>query len=148
MKSRRVEEEKSKRVKEIVCSLYQYLNLNKTNTHKDLDVWKLGIELVRDIYILTKNFPKNEQFGMVAQMRRCAVSIPSNIAEGAARNSRKEYLQFLYISLGSMSELETQLILSKELNFIDDTEVIGKLETLRKKMLNFIKYMKNDKNHR
>jgi four helix bundle protein len=122
--------------------------LNKTNTHKDLDVWKLGIELVKDIYILTKNFPKNEQFGMVAQMRRCAVSIPSNIAEGAARNSRKEYLQFLYISLGSMSELETQLILSKELNFIDDTEVIGKLETLRKKMLNFIKYMKNDKNHR
>ena len=122
--------------------------MNKTNTHKDLDVWKLGIDLVKDIYILTKNFPKNEQFGMVAQMRRCAVSIPSNIAEGAARNSRKEYLQFLYISLGSMSELETQLILSKELNFIDDTEVIGKLETLRKKMLNFIKYMKNDKNHR
>ena len=122
--------------------------MNRTNTHKDLDVWKLGIELVKDIYILTKNFPKNEQFGMVAQMRRCAVSIPSNIAEGAARNSRKEYLQFLYISLGSMSELETQLILSKELNFIDDTEVIGKLETLRKKMLNFIKYMKNDKNHR
>ena len=121
--------------------------MNKTNTHKDLDVWKLGIELVKDIYILTKNFPKNEQFGMVAQMRRCAVSIPSNIAEGAARNSRKEYLQFLYISLGSMSELETQLILSKELNFIDDTEVIGKLETLRKKMLNFIKYMKNDKEH-
>ena len=122
--------------------------MNKTNTHKDLDVWKLGIELVKDIYILTKNFPKNEQFGMVAQMRRCAVSIPSNIAEGAARNSRKEYLQFLYISLGSMSELETQLILSKELNFIDDTEVIGKLETLRKKMLNFIKYMKNEQNNR
>ena len=122
--------------------------MNKTNTHKDLDVWKLGIDLVKEIYILTKKYPSNEQFGLVSQMRRCAVSIPSNIAEGAARNSRNEYLQFLYISLGSMSELETQLILSKELNFIDDTEVIGKLETLRKKMLNFIKYMKNDKNHR
>jgi four helix bundle protein len=122
--------------------------LNKTNTHKDLDVWKLGIELVKDIYILTKKFPQNEQFGMVAQMRRCAVSIPSNSAEGAARNSKREYLQFLYISLGSMSELETQLIISKELNFIDDVEIFKKLETLRRKMLNFIKYMKNDKDHR
>ena len=121
--------------------------MNKTNTHKDLDVWKLGIELVKDIYILTKNFPKNEQFGMVAQMRRCAVSIPSNIAEGAARNSRKEYLQFLYISLGSMSELETQLIISEELNYIKDSVAIEKLKILRKNMLNFIKYMKNDKEH-
>ena len=121
--------------------------MNKTNTHKDLDVWKLGIELVKDIYILTKNFPKNEQFGMVAQMRRCAVSIPSNIAEGAARNSRKEYLQFLYISLGSMSELETQLIISEELNYIKDSVAIEKLKILRKNMLNFIKYMKKDKEH-
>ena len=100
--------------------------MNKTNTHKDLDVWKLGIDLVKEIYILTKKLPRNEQFGLVAQMRRCAISIPSNMAEGAARNSKKEYLQFLYISLGSMSELET----------------------LRRKMLNFIKYMKNDKDHR
>jgi four helix bundle protein len=121
--------------------------LNKTNTHKDLDVWKLGIELVKEVYILTRELPQNEQFGLVAQMRRCAVSIPSNIAEGAARNSKKEYLQFLYIALGSMSELETQLIISKELNFIDDSKVLKKLETLRRKMLNFIKYMKNEKGH-
>lgn len=114
-----------------------------TTTHKDLDVWKLGIKLVKDIYILTKKLPKEEQFGLISQMRRCAVSIPSNIAEGAARNSRKEYIQFLYISLGSLSELETHLIICKELSYLSNiSDYMEKVEVMRRKMLNLIKYLK------
>ena len=70
-------------------------------THKDLDVWKLSIDFVTDIYKVTSSFPKEDQFGLTNQIRRAAVSVPSNIAEGAARNSDKEFLRFLYISLGS-----------------------------------------------
>jgi four helix bundle protein len=79
-------------------------------THRDLDVWKNGIELVKKIYILTKDFPKEEIYTLTSQIRRSAISIPSNIAEGAARNSKKEFIQFLYIALGSAAELEAQLI--------------------------------------
>ncbi|MBN2105771.1 four helix bundle protein [bacterium] len=114
-------------------------------THKDLDVWKLGIDMVKDIYLLTKKLPRDEQYGLISQMRRCAVSIPSNIAEGAARSSNKEYIQFLYISLGSLSELETQLILVKELNYLNDLDVLMKLELIRKKLLNLIRYLKRKK---
>ena len=70
------------------------------NTHKDLIVWKKGIELVKNIYLITNSFPNSEQFGLISQMRRCAVSIPSNIAEGCGRNSNKELIHFLYIALG------------------------------------------------
>ena len=90
-------------------------------THKDLDVWKLSIQLVKDIYQLTSKFPSEEKFGLVAQIRRAVVSIPSNISEGAARNSDKDYIRFLYISLGSLSEIETQLIIAEELGFSDTT---------------------------
>jgi four helix bundle protein len=69
---------------------------NKMNNHKDLDVWNKSISLVTDIYKLTKDFPKDEVYGLTTQMRRTAVSIPSNIAEGASRNSGKEFIQFLY----------------------------------------------------
>lgn len=112
-------------------------------THKDLDIWKLGIELVVEVYKLTDNFPKEEIYGLTAQMRRCAVSVPSNIAEGAARNSKKEYLKFLYISLGSLSELETQLIIAQRLNYLENSK-FEILEKLRRKMLNFIKYLKRE----
>ncbi|NDV47062.1 four helix bundle protein [Paludibacter sp. 221] len=88
-------------------------------THKDLIVWQKGIELVKDVYEATKAFPQAEQFGLVSQIRRSAVSIPSNIAEGCGRNSDKELIHFLYIVLGSASELETQFIISLELNFIE-----------------------------
>jgi four helix bundle protein len=77
-------------------------------THRDLDVWRTAIDLAKEIYEVTRHYPKEEVFGLVAQMRRCAVSIPSNIAEGAARNSRKEFLQFLHIALGSAAELDTR----------------------------------------
>ena len=90
-------------------------------THKDLDVWKLSIQLLKDIYQLTSKFPSEEKFGLVVQIRRAVVSIPSNIPEGAARNSDKDYIRFLYISLGSLSEIETQLIIAEELGFSDTT---------------------------
>ncbi|NDP20673.1 MAG: four helix bundle protein [Paludibacter sp.] len=86
-------------------------------SHKDLKVWQKGIELVKVIYDITKIFPSNEQFGLTSQIRRCSVSIPSNIAEGCGRNSDKELIHFLYIALGSASELETQIIISQELGF-------------------------------
>jgi four helix bundle protein len=116
--------------------------MSKVKTHKDLEIWQLGIELVTRIYTMTSDFPKEELYGLISQMRRAAVSIPSNIAEGAARNSNKEFLQFLYISLASLSELETQLIISKNLMFLTDSKPES-IELLRRKMLNFIKYLKN-----
>ena len=100
------------------------------NTHKDLIVWKKGIELVKKVYLITGSFPKSEQFGLVAQMRRCVISIPSNIAEGCGRNSDNELIRFLYIALGSSSELETQLIISTELFFLENKEATECLDLL------------------
>lgn len=87
--------------------------------HYRLEVWKRSMQLVTEIYSITAQFPDEEKFGLVSQMRRAAVSIPSNIAEGAARNSRKEFINFLHIAQGSTAELETQLFIAGELNFID-----------------------------
>ena len=88
-------------------------------THKDLRVWQQGIEMVTSIYLMTKSFPKEEVFGLASQLRRASVSVPSNIAEGYARGTDKEKLHFLRISSGSMSEVETQLLLSLNLGYID-----------------------------
>ncbi|HLW39666.1 MAG TPA: four helix bundle protein [Brumimicrobium sp.] len=85
---------------------------------KELKVWQKSMDLVVDIYTVTTNFPTDEKFGLTSQLRRCAVSIPSNIAEGAGRDSEKEFLYFLSIALGSSFELETQLILSQRLNLL------------------------------
>ena len=82
-------------------------------THYDLNVWKKGIELVEEIYKITSNFPKEEIYGLTSQMKRAVISIPSNIAEGASRQSSKEFIYFLYIALGSASELEKHLIIAK-----------------------------------
>jgi len=87
------------------------------HSHKDLTVWKRSMELVLAVYVLTENFPRTEIYGLTSQMRRCAVSIPSNIAEGRSRGTRRDYLQFLRISLGSAAELETQIEISKQLSF-------------------------------
>jgi len=120
-------------------------------SHKDLEVWKKSLGLVTDIYRLTKNFPKDEVYGLIAQMKRAAVSIPSNIAEGASRNSGKEFIQFLYIALGSASELETQIIISRNLSYIDDSEAkinLKQIESLKKMLNGLITYMKTKKtNH-
>ncbi len=88
-------------------------------THKDLRVWQQSIEMVTSIYLLTQTFPKEELFGLVSQMRRASVSVPSNIAEGYARGTDKEKLHFLRVSSGSMSEVETQLMLSLNLGYIN-----------------------------
>jgi four helix bundle protein len=87
---------------------------------RDLEVWRLGLDLVQDVYRCTANFPKSETFGLAAQMRAAAVSIPSNIAEGQARNSTKQFLQFLSFALGSLAELETQLELAGRLDYGKD----------------------------
>jgi len=115
------------------------------NTHKDLIVWEKGIELVKNIYLFTDSFPKSEQFGLIAQMRRCVISIPSNIAEGCGRNSDKELIYFLYIALGSSSELETLIIISVELNFLENekaTECLSLLNEIIKMITSLIKSVK------
>ncbi len=83
--------------------------------HHDLDTWKVAVDLVRHVYTLTAEFPREEKYGLTAQMRRAAVSVPSNIAEGAARNSRKEFAHYLVMARGSLAELETQLRVSIDL---------------------------------
>lgn len=100
---------------------------------KDLRVWQKGMEVVEDTYKLTKKFPKEELYGLTSQVRRAAVSIPSNIAEGFRRYHTKENKQFLYVALASMAELETQLIISKNLFYINESElndILQKIEHL------------------
>lgn len=89
------------------------------NSYKELIVWQKSFELSKKIYLITNKFPKSELYGLVSQMRRCSVSVPSNIAEGYTRNHRQEYVQFLRMALASGAELETQLLLAKDLNFIN-----------------------------
>jgi len=90
----------------------------KARGFRDLEVWQLGIKIVTEVYESTRSFPKEEMYGLVSQMRRAAVSIPSNIAEGFNRYHNKEYRQFIYIALGSCGELETQIELAQRLGFI------------------------------
>jgi four helix bundle protein len=116
---------------------------NKMNNHKDLDVWNKSISLVTDIYKLTKDFPKDEIYGLTTHMRRAAVSIPSNIAEGASRNSGKEFIQFLYISLGSASELETQIIISQNLGYLNNFDnYLSQIESVKKMLNGLISHLK------
>ena len=86
---------------------------------RNLEVWKEAIDLASLVYTLTKKFPKQEQYGLVSQINRCSVSIPSNIAEGCSRSSEKEYSRFLEIAIGSSFEMETQLEISNNLNYLD-----------------------------
>ena len=114
----------------------------KIRTYRDLDIWKAAIELVKDIYKLTEQFPKQEMYGLVSQMRRSAVSIPSNVAEGFRRYHNKEYKQFLYTSLGSCAELETQITIAKELDYITkDKEaiILEKLDHICRMISNLLK---------
>ena len=91
----------------------------KLQSYQDLIVWQKSIELTKLIYSFTKTFPKEEVYGLISQMRRAAVAIPSNIAEGYSRNHRGEYIHFLSIAFASAAELETQLIIAKELNYLN-----------------------------
>jgi four helix bundle protein len=118
------------------------MNTTAARTHKDLEIWKIGMDLVEEVYKRTASFPKDEHYGLISQMRRSAVSIPSNIAEGAARQTVKEYIQFIYISLASLSELETHCEISRRLGFIEASCFEEAIEKLRRKLLNFITYLK------
>jgi four helix bundle protein len=110
--------------------------------HKNLDFWKKSMDLVEVTYKLTQHFPDSEKFGLTSQMGRSAVSIPSNIAEGAARKGDKELIQFLYIALGSISELETQYLIAMRLKFTNKDEVIeGLLLNVKKMLLGFKNYV-------
>ncbi len=100
------------------------------------------MELAGQIYTLTAQFPKEELYGLTPQARRCAVSIPSNIAEGAARNSKKEFVQFLHIALGSVAELETQLILARNMGFISEAGPFGRIEKVRMMLSGLIRFLK------
>ncbi len=88
--------------------------------HKDLIVWQKSMLLVKELYEISQSFPREELYGITSQIRRAAVSIPSNIAEGYGRGHEKELVQFLYIALGSASELETQLIICKDINYLTE----------------------------
>lgn len=93
--------------------------------YKNLRVWQMSMQLTDAIYSLTKNFPNEEKYGLVSQMRRCAVSIPSNIAEGSIRNTPKEFAQFVGVALGSMAELDTQIIIAKNNDYISGASYQG-----------------------
>lgn len=113
--------------------------------HRNLKAWSDSISLIKEIYLITKSFPKEELFGITSQMRRAALSIPLNIAEGAARTSKKEFVRFLDIAIGSIAELDTLFIVSVDLELLSDEEfhllnekldLIGKLiYGLKRKLL-------------
>lgn len=110
--------------------------------HKRLNAWIKSFEFVKEVYRITNTFPSEEKFGLISQMRRAAVSMPVNIAEGAARKSKKEFIQFLHISLGSMTELDTLILLSAELGFTtkDESDLLLKdLDTIGKLIYGLIK---------
>ena len=108
------------------------------NKYKELKIWKKSMVLVEEIYHLMSKLPSDEKFGLISQIKRCSVSIPSNIAEGAGRNSKKEFIHFLSVSNGSLSELETQLILVYRLNFASKNLIEPLLEKCNEiKKMNF-----------
>ena len=111
--------------------------------HKDLDVWKKGIDLVAEVYRTTAQFPKEEVFGLTSQMRRAAVSIPANVAEGAARQTDKEFVQFLFISLGSASELETELLIAEKLGFCNASSLSEQITSVKMMLNGLIRHYRN-----
>ena len=110
-------------------------DVHKSRWYRDLEVWKASIAFVKEIYLLTAQFPPAEIYGLTGQIRRAAVSIPSNIAEGQGRNSGKEFRQFLGIALGSVGEVETQLIIAQEIAYVNIEELhplLEKIDHIRK----------------
>lgn len=108
--------------------------------YKKLRIWKEGIQLCKEIYLITQNFPSSEKFGLISQMNRSVISVPSNIAEGYGRNSAQELKRFCNISRGSLNELETQLFIAQELKYIkkESTEkIFGDINSLMKQIRSF-----------
>ncbi|MDD3641608.1 MAG: four helix bundle protein [Atribacterota bacterium] len=119
----------------------------KIKSYKDLKIWNRSIELVTDVYDVTSLFPKNEIYGLTSQIRRSAISIPSNIAEGFTRYYNKEFRHFLYIALGSCAELETQLIIANRLKYLESdvkSKISNDLDIICKMITNLIKKINND----
>ena len=114
--------------------------------HKDLEVWKESMILVEYIYKFTADFPKTELYGLTSQIRRSAISIPSNIAEGSARNGYKELFQFVGIAMGSASELETQILIAIKLGYVKqkDEVILNQLNSVRKLLIGYKKYIKTN----
>ena len=110
---------------------------------RELKIWKEAMNIVKSVYLLTSQLPADERFGLVSQINRCAISIPSNIAEGSGRTSNKEFLHFLNISLSSSFELETQLILSNDLFNLQTEDLILKIHELQKMTVGFKKIIAN-----
>ena len=116
-----------------------------TRPHRKLDVWKKSMDFVKHVYQVTETFPKSEIYGLNSQMRRAAVSIPSNLAEGAARKGKKEFNQYLNIAQGSVSEIDTQIELSFILNFIDKNlynDLMDELNTISKMLFGLSRSLK------
>ena len=112
---------------------------------KKLNIWVNSMSLAKDVYLITSGFPKEEKYGLVSQINRCCISVPSNIAEGSSRSSNKEFSHFIKIALGSLFELETQIILSNEFKIIKDEDssiVLDKIATLQKMLNGFLTTLK------
>jgi four helix bundle protein len=121
-----------------------YLRMVKLIDAQNLEIWKISMELTTKIYKLTETFPKEEIYGITSQIRRCAVSIPSNIAEGKGRRTNKDFINFLYIAKGSLNELQTQIIIANNLEYIkeeDKNQIIKISEALRIKIIKLINYL-------
>jgi len=117
-------------------------------SHKKLDVWKKSIELVSEVYRLTSKFPIQEQYGLSSQIRRSAISVPSNISEGVARSSKSETVRFLDIARASLVELDTQIEIAVKLNYLSDSDTTTLSEMINHTFAmisKFIKSIKNDK---
>ncbi|MES2134742.1 MAG: four helix bundle protein [Patescibacteria group bacterium] len=111
-------------------------NGGRVASHENLLVWQKSINLVEKIYIATSKYPSDEKFGLISQMRRSAVSIPSNIAEGKSRNTTKDFIQFLHIALGSLAELDTQIVIAEKLKFSSNKECVNlRQQTLELKLM-------------
>ncbi len=117
----------------------------KIESFRDLEIWQRSIRLVKRIYTVTKGFPRDERYGLISQMRRSAVSVPSNMAEGFARRHDREYRQFLFVALGSFAELPTQVMISRMLDYLDESatnEIQDEIEQLSKMTRSLISKLK------
>jgi len=127
------------------CWLVDSCLLLENMIYTDLEIWKKSRELVKEVYLISKAFPKEETYGLTNQIRRCTISIPSNIAEGCGRRTSKDTIQFLYISRGSLYELETQLYLALDLEFLNKEQfyiLLDKIKSCKKLLNGFINYYK------
>lgn len=113
--------------------------MKKAHNFRKLEIWRKSMDFVGDIYVFTKEIPGSEKFGLISQIQRCAISIPSNIAEGSGRTTNKEFLHFLKISISSSYELETQLVLTKELFNLEPEKLINELKDLQNMIGGFIR---------